>query len=196
MNILRSSYIVRGAVHMRIGESRIPVSAENSRQVDPNSQGHPWCCEFPFILHRFSINVIGLTGLLLVLYIAWPDVRECCTSWWLLQHFTTVHTAISVSARPNGSPAAVTDRLTDLPRPVQSLHLHLLGNRFWSNTLREGQKMCPILCAAADRSVEELEVATDSEDVVCAVPIFRGQGAVCAEIQECAVGTIRREAEQ
>ena len=45
----------------------------------------------------------------------------------------------------------VTDRLTDLPRPVHSLHLCLLSNRFWSNTLWEGQKMCTILSAAADQ---------------------------------------------
>ena len=45
-------------------------------------------------------------------------------------------------------------------------------------------------------SVEELEVATDSEDVSCAVSIFLGRGAVCVKIQGPDVGTFRKEAEQ
>ena len=44
--------------------------------------------------------------------------------------------------------------------------------------------------------VDKLEVATDTEDVACAVSIFRRRGAVCAEIQEDAVGKILGEAEQ
>ena len=45
----------------------------------------------------------------------------------------------------------VTDRLTDLPGPVHTLHPCLLSNRFWSNTLCERQKMRPIPSAAPDR---------------------------------------------
>ena len=64
------------------------------------------------------------------------------------------------------------------------------------NTLCEVQKVCPILSAQPIGSVEELEVATDSEDAACAVSIFRGWGAVCVKIQGPAVGIIRKEAEQ
>ena len=51
--------------------------------------------EFRFILHRFPINVIGLDGLHFF-FIAWPDVRECCTSCWLQQRYTAVHSCIAL----------------------------------------------------------------------------------------------------
>ena len=47
-------------------------------------------------------------------------------------------------------------------------------------------------------AVEELKVAIDGEEeyVTCAVSFIRGRGAVCVEIQEAAVETYRKKAEQ
>ena len=62
----------------------------------------------------------------------------------------------------------LTDRLTDTPQPVHSLHPCLLSNRFWSNTLYvRGRRCVPSCLQQLTDSVEELEVATDSEDVAC-----------------------------
>ena len=68
-----------------------------------------------------------------------------------------------------------------------------LSNRFWSNTLREVQIICPIFPKQLIGRVEELEVVIDSENVTCAVSIICGQGV---KIKEAAVETDHKESEQ
>ena len=56
--------------------------------------------------------------------------------------------------------------------------------------------ICSIIFAAADRCSKEMGAATDSEDVTCAVSIIRGLGAACVEIQDAAIKTASKEADQ
>ena len=59
----------------------------------------------------------------------------------------------------------------------------------------EVQMICSILSASADWCSRGTG-GSRRQDVAYAVSIYRGRGTVCVKIQEPAVGTIRKEAEQ
>ena len=90
---------------MCVRESRISVSAKSSRLGGSQASGIHGIGEFRFILHRFPINVIGLAGLLFLVNCV-ARRSGMLHKLLLQQHFTTVHTTISVSARPYENPAA------------------------------------------------------------------------------------------
>ena len=85
--------------------------------------------------------------------------------------------------KPGGG---VIHRVTDLPRPVCSLHLCLLGIRLCSNTLCEVRKCAQSFLQQLIGAVKKPEAAMDSEDVTCAVSIIYRRGAILFKILEAA----------
>ena len=131
--------------------------------------------EFRIILHRLPINEVGLVGLF-------------CRKF-RGQTFGNVPQAVGCNNAIQQSIPVYIYQLVQGPMETRQ-QSHQLSDRFAAagskatpvpaeqqilvNTLCEVQKVCPIVFAQPIGSVEELEVATDSEDAACAVSIFRG----------------------